>query len=212
MIPSGANARKSRSGSPSTGEPDYLVVGRLRRPHGLRGELLMDIETEFPERLRPGAPVYLGPRHTKTVIGSARAVSGGMLVKLDDIDTRDAAGQHRNELVYVSAWDRPPLESGRFYHHQIVGCRVVDEQDHDIGRITEILQTGANDVYVVQGTAGGDELLLPAIDSVVLEIDPGSKLVRVRVPEVFDGTTTTPAGGGSGSISGRNGEQQDERA
>jgi 16S rRNA processing protein RimM len=184
----GTNARKSRSGSPSTGEPDYLVVGRLRRPHGLRGEMLMELETDFPERLRAGATVYLGPRHAPAVIGSSRGVSGGLLVRLNDIDTRDAAGQHRNEIVYVAASDRPPLENGRYYHHQIVGCRVVDEHDLAIGRVTEILQTGANDVYVVQRSPGGEELLLPAIDTVVLQIDAESRVIRVRLPEVFDGS------------------------
>ena len=202
MIPPGTNARKSRSGSPSTGEPDYLVVGRLRRPHGLHGELLMELETDFPERLRTGATVYLGRSRTPAVIDDTRAVRGGMLLKLNDIDTRDAASRHRNEVVYVAAWDRPPLEGGKYYHHQVVGCRVVDERDRDIGRITEILRTGANDVYVVQGDSGGEELLLPAIDSVVLGIDPQSKLVRVRVPEVFDGTSTVTAGEGANRVSG----------
>jgi 16S rRNA processing protein RimM len=200
MTRPGTNARKSHSGSPSTGEPDYLVVGRLRRPHGLRGELLMDIETDFPERLRAGVTVFLGRRHTRAVIGSTRAVSGGMLVKLQHVDSPDAAGQHRNETVYVAASDRPPLEDGKFYHHQVVGCRVVDEQDHDIGRISEILQTGANDVYVVQRSSGGQELLLPAIDSVVLQIDPESKLVRVRVPEVFGESATQAADGAASNV------------
>jgi len=158
----------------------------------------MDVQTDFPERLRAGATVYLGRHHRRAVIGGARAVSGGMLVKLDAVDTRDAASQHRNEIVYVAAGDRPPLEAGRYYHHQVVGCTAVDEQDRAIGRITEILQTGANDVYVVKPGAGKEELLLPAIDSVVLQIDPESKLVRVRIPEVFGGTTT--AGEGSASI------------
>jgi 16S rRNA processing protein RimM len=157
----------------------------MRRPHGLRGELLMDVETDFPERLRSGSTIFLGRTHKPMLIESIRAAQSGMLVKLGEVDTPEAAAQHRNETVFVAAKNRPALAEGTYYHHQVIGSRVVDEQDRTVGHITEILQTGANDVYVVRELSGS-ELLLPAIDSVILEIEPDHRRIRVRLPEFFD--------------------------
>jgi 16S rRNA processing protein RimM len=84
--------------------------------------------------------------------------------------------------VYVSAADRPPLPEGHFYHHELLGLEVVDEDGALLGQLSEILQTGANDVYVVKAAQRG-ELLLPAIESVVVRIDVAGHRIQVRVPD-----------------------------
>jgi 16S rRNA processing protein RimM len=145
----------------------------------------MDVETDFPERLRAGATVFVGRARKPAVIESARLVPGGMLLKLDEVDTAETAAQYRNETVYVASGNRPALPKGTFYHHEVIGSRVVDDEEQPVGRVSEILVTGANDVYVVKTVSGG-ELLLPAIDSVILEVDPPRKLIRVHVPEFFE--------------------------
>lgn len=157
------------SGSP-TGEPVYLTVGFLRRPHGVRGELLMDIHTEFPERLRAGAVVYLGGDHAPAKLTLARRHGNSMLVAFQGLTSPEAAGRWRNTWVYVAAADLPPLPDGKAYLHQILGLRVVTDEGHALGRLVEVLETGANKVYVVK-TAEGREILLPAIDEVILAID-----------------------------------------
>ena len=184
MIASGKNRRKLRSGSPATGEPEYLVVGILRRTHGLGGEMMMEVLTDFPDRLQPGAKVLLGREHQPAVIDSSRMLSRGMLVKFRGIATSESAARFRGQQVLVTAADRPALRDGSHYHHELLGSEVVNEDGHAVGRLVEILQTGANDVYVVQQPAG-QELLLPAITSVILEVDPERRLVRVRLPEVL---------------------------
>jgi 16S rRNA processing protein RimM len=184
MMPSGKKRRKLRSGSPATGEPEYLVVGLLRRAHGLRGEMLMEVITDFPERLQTNVPVFLGQQHRAAVIESGRALGRGMLVKLRGIETSDAADALRGQQVFVTSEGRAPLQGGQYYHHQLLGSNVVDEHDHPLGRLIEILQTGANDVYVVE-QAGGKELLLPAITSVILDVDVEQRLMRVRLPAVL---------------------------
>jgi 16S rRNA processing protein RimM len=73
------------------------------------------------------------------------------------------------------------LPAGTFYHHELLGLKIIDDQDVLLGHLNEILLTGANDVYVVQ-TPEGKELLLPVIDSVVLGIDVVARTIRVRVP------------------------------
>jgi 16S rRNA processing protein RimM len=84
--------------------------------------------------------------------------------------------------VLVLAAGRPSLLKGHFYHHQLVGCEVVSETDEVLGTLTEILKTGANDVFVVRKPAGG-ELLLPAVSSVILQLEPARRLIRVRIPD-----------------------------
>ena len=169
------------SGSP-TGEPVYLTVGFIRRPHGVNGELVMDIHTDFPERLRAGSKVFLGEEHKPIKLASARAHGTALLVSFRGVDTPEAAGLLRNTWVYVSAADRPPLPEGKVYQHQIFGLRVVTDDGRELGTLSEILETGANDVYVVKAT-DGKEVLLPAIPDVILGIDLPNNEIKVHVLE-----------------------------
>jgi 16S rRNA processing protein RimM len=170
---------KKASGSPD-GEPVYLVVGFLRRPHGLRGEIIMDLHTDFPERLRSGRKLFVGEEHKSMTLTSTRPHAKGMLVKLKDVETPEEAGQLRNQWVYVKAADMPALPEGQIYQHELFGFKVVDETDNLLGELVEIIETGANDVYVVKDEAG-KEILLPAIPSVILNLDPARRLLRVHL-------------------------------
>ncbi len=172
----------SRPVKPSSpqGEPLYLTVGYLRRAHGLRGEILMDVYTEFPERLRPGVIVYLGEEHQPMEIASVRPHRQALLIAFQGIHTPEDAGRWRNTWVYVTAADRPPLPAGQFYVHQVLGLRVVTEQGHLLGTLAEVLETGANKVYVVIAE-DGQEILLPAIEQVIREIDLHQGEIRVHL-------------------------------
>ena len=169
------------SGSP-TGESVFLIVGFIRRPHGVRGEMIMDVHTDFPERLRPGTKVYVGEEHKPMTIASARPHGTGMLIGLRGLTTPELAGQLRNTWVYVPAKDRPPLPDGKLYQHQILGLRVVTDAGEELGKLTDIIATGANDVYVVTGS-DGKEVLLPAIPDVVLGYDLPSGEIKVHLIE-----------------------------
>lgn len=168
-------------GSPD-GEPVYLTVGFIRRPHGLQGEMIMDLHTDFPERMKSGRKLLVGEQYKSMTLASARPHQKGMLVKFKGIETPEEAGQYRNQWVYVRAKDAPRLPEGQVYQHQLFGFQVVDENDHLLGELVEILETGANNVYVVKDETGR-ELLLPAIPSVVLNIDPERRVMRVHVLE-----------------------------
>jgi 16S rRNA processing protein RimM len=178
--------RNTGSGSPSTGEPEYLVVGFLRRPHGLHGEMVMEIHTDFPERLKPSLPVYIGDSYQKAVITGTRVHNEGLLIKFEGVETPEQAGRLRNQPVYVTAADRPVLPAGQYYHHELIGFAVVDEKQESIGTLIEIMQTGANDVYVVR-KPDGREVLLPVISSVILAIEAGKRQICVRpIPGLLD--------------------------
>lgn len=172
---------KNASGSPD-GEPVYLTVGFLRRPHGVQGEIILDLHTDFPERLKSGRKLFLGEEHKPVTLVSARPHAKGMLIKFKGVETPEDVGQFRNQWVYVKASDVPPLPEGQLYQHELFGFAVVDESDNLLGELVEILETGANDVYVVRDT-NGREILLPAIPSVILELDPARRLIRVHLLE-----------------------------
>jgi 16S rRNA processing protein RimM len=168
------------TGSPTVGEPEYLVVGFLRRPHGIRGEMLMDVHTDFPERLKTGKTVFVGDEYQPMVIASLRAHAAGMLVRFRGVRSPEDAGLYRNTWVYVPTADRPTLPAGEYYHHQLVGLNVFTDEGRELGVLVDVLETGANDVYVVRA-ADGTETLLPAIPPVVLEVRLADRQMRVHL-------------------------------
>lgn len=178
----------AETGSPPVGEPEYLVIGFLRRPHGVKGEILMDIHTDFPERLRPGVTLFVGEEHLPMQLAGCRPHQTGLLVRFRGLETPEQAGQYRNTWVYVRTADRPPLPKGEYYHHQLLGLNVVADDDRPLGVLVDILETGANDVYVVRD-ADGRETLLPAIPAVILDIRPVDRFMRVHL---LDGLTDSP--------------------
>ncbi len=170
---------KNLSGSP-IGEPLYLSVGFLRRPHGLAGEIIMDLHTDFPERMKSGRKLFVGEEYQPMTLISVRPHQAGLLVKFKDVETPEDAGKYRNQWVFIKAKDAPPLPDGQIYQYELIGFKVVDENENPLGTLVEILETGANDVYVVKNDAG-KEILLPAIPSVILDLDTDRQLIRVHV-------------------------------
>lgn len=173
--------KATSSGSPS-GEPVYLVVGFLRRPHGVSGEIIMDVLTEFSERLKAGKRLFVGEKRQAVTLANSRGHANGMLVKFKGFNTPEEIGQFRNQQVYVKMTDEPALPEGKYYHHQLLGLQVMDENNNLLGELTEIIMTGANDVYVVTDAAGRD-LLLPAIPPVIREVNLGRRLMKVHLLE-----------------------------
>jgi len=179
-MPSQKLSSRTGSGSPSAGEPDYLAIGHLRRPHGVHGEMVMEVHTDFPERIKSGMKVFVGESHDAMVIDGARFHNEGLIVKFQGVETPEDIGRYRNLWVYVASADRPPLPEGQYYFHELIGLQVVDDKDQAIGELTEVIETGANNVYVVT-RVDGSEVLLPAIPSVILDVETGRRLMRVHL-------------------------------
>ena len=163
------------------GEVSYLVIGRIVAPRGIHGELRIAIETEDPERFLLLSQVHLGEEHALFKVTRARLFRRQAHLQLDGIPSREAAEAWRGAYVFVHIDDALPLGEDEYYHHQIRGLRVISVQGETLGEVTEILSTGANDVYVVRGA--GPELLLPAIEGVVERVDLDERIMVVRVPE-----------------------------
>jgi 16S rRNA processing protein RimM len=178
-VPSEQPEKDPMSGSPTPGEPLFLAVGKLRRSHGIGGEILMDVLTDFPQRLRVGKTVFLGDEHAPYEISNVRSQDRALLMSFVGINDSDEASLLRNKIVYIQADSLPILPEGEYYHHQLLGMAVLDENHTPLGFLTDILETGANDVYVVTDP-DGKETLLPAIESVILEIDLQRREMRVK--------------------------------
>lgn len=169
----------------SSEQPPFLVLGRVLRPHGIRGELRMEILTAYPERIVAGKRLYIGPdtKQPSTAVvytvNRARKHQHYLIIQVEGIDDRNAAEFLRDQYVMVTPDEAVPLEEGEFYLFQLIGLSVYTDTDELLGELTEVIETGANDVYVVHGARG--EVLLPAIDECILDIDFDKQTMTVHL-------------------------------
>jgi len=147
--------------------PEFLIVGYILAPWGLRGEVKVEVVTDFPERFAPQKVVYLNTRPLE--IESCRPHKQHLVVKLATIDSVEDAEKLRGQDLTIPRSELYPLPEGQYYTFQIIGLKVVTTEGKLLGRITEIMTTGSNDVYIVEGKRG--EILIPAIEDVVKSID-----------------------------------------
>lgn len=149
-------------------KPEFLVIGRVAGTFGVHGELKVEIESDYPERFKTLHAVFVGGR--PYVAEGARLHGRHALVKLKGIDTpEDAATLNRLDMSVALA-DAVKLEPGQHFVYEIEGLDVETVAGEPLGRVAEVLKTGANDVYVVRNDAG-DEILLPAIPQVIRQVD-----------------------------------------
>lgn len=167
--------------------PDYLVIGEILRPHGVIGELRTRVLTQHPEHLQELDSVYLAkdpesPKVTQYAVEKVRMHQGYALFKFKGINDRDAADKLRQLFVMVATQDAVPLEEGEFYLYQLIGLNVQTEDGQILGKLTEVLETGANDVYIVESPHYG-EVLIPATDETILETDIEAGFITVKLPD-----------------------------
>lgn len=173
---------KEQAGASEWTPPAFLLVGILRRPHGVRGEIIMSVMTDFPERLTPGVTLFRGPDRTPMTIRSLRHHNSGVLVSFEGWDSREAVGAFRNHEMFVRSDDRPALPEGEHYLHEIMGLTVITDEGQTLGIVADWIETGANGVFVVRPPEGKD-ILLPDIDQVVLNIDVENQQITVHLIE-----------------------------
>ncbi len=147
--------------------PEFLIVGYILAPWGIRGEVKVEVVTDFPERFTPRKVVYLNARPLE--IESCRPHKQHLVVKLATIDSVEDAEKLRGQDLTIPRSELYPLPAGQYYTFQIIGLKVVTTEGQTVGRVTDIMKTGSNDVYIVEGKRG--EILIPAIEDVVKSID-----------------------------------------
>jgi 16S rRNA processing protein RimM len=163
---------------------DLIVVAEVVRPHGVRGAVRVVPVTDFPDRLLrlEEAVVVHGAETMPVRVERARRDGTGVLMKFSGIDTPQAAAGLRGATVQVPASQAPPLPPGQYYVFQVIGLEVRAPDGARLGEVVDVLRTGSNDVYVVRSAAGPD-VLIPAVDTFVQQIDIAAGRVVARLPE-----------------------------
>jgi 16S rRNA processing protein RimM len=163
----------------------YLAIGNIVGVHGIRGEVKVEVLTDYPERFNPGSTVYLGAATQGAArpaqIEAARAHKQAMLVKFAGVADRNGAEQLRGLLLMIPEAQAMPLGADENYIHDLIGLTVETTSGRVLGKLTEILATGANDVYAVSGPDG--EILLPALREVVVRVDVPAGRMVVELPQ-----------------------------
>ncbi len=167
-------------------QPKYLLIGEILRPHGVRGELRMRVLTDDPVNLTQLDSIHLGdspndaaPRQFQ--LKGLRFNKSYALLSLDGCRSRNDAEIFRDKKVFIRIDQATPLGDGEYFLFELIGLRVVADQ-MEIGRVKEVLQTGANDVYVVDGAEYG-EVLIPAHDETILNIDFDGSVITMLLPD-----------------------------
>lgn len=165
-------------------ERGYVAIGKFRRTHGVVGDIVFEIYTDFPERIEPGVHVFVGDELVDKTITTVRPHQTGFIVHLDGYANPEEATALTNQVAFLPIDQLPPLPEDEYYQHELLGLTIVDVDGAELGVLEEILETGANDVFLVRDKSG-NELLLPDIDSVVLEIQPKQRKIVVQPPEWY---------------------------
>ena len=157
-----------------------VVVGKVLAARGLAGQLKIETLSDFPGRFAPGGYLFL--EGTSYLIRKAAKLSDSSLaIKLEGIDSREDAQKLLGLELTVPRDMVPPPPDGSYYHFQLIDMEVYTVSGEHLGAVTEIIEAGPNDVYVV--TKDGREVLVPALEGVVLDVDVESARMTVDLPE-----------------------------
>lgn len=184
-MPEMAELYQDTAGSIGPVEPAYVLIGRLQKSHGVRGEITLRVFSDFPERIRRGKTIYIGADFQTCKITGTRWKNDLLLLKLEGFDSPESVRELVGKEIFSAVKDLPSLSEGRYYHHQLIGMRVF-EGEEDLGVLAAIMETGANEVYIIDQD-DGQELLIPAIPEVILKVDLEQKRLEVRLLEGLRG-------------------------
>jgi 16S rRNA processing protein RimM len=162
-----------------------VVIGEITRAHGLHGEMRVTPLTDRPERFADVTECVLwdqarDTREQRRVTGTRRQ-GAAVLLSLAGCSTVEAASALVGRLVALPETEALPLEPGQFYPWQLEGCRVLTEDGREVGRVTRIEQSAAQDLWVVSD--GSRERLIPAVAEIVLDVDVAAGRVVIRPPD-----------------------------
>ena len=158
----------------------YRAIGLIERPRGLKGEIKARPLTDFPERFEPGARVFISG--LSRTVARSNWQKGRVYLYIEGVADRDSAESLRGELIEIPEDERPRTNEAFWYIDEIEGLSVVSVGGDQMGTIREVLQTGANDVYIVDRGTRRD-LLVPALRDVVVGVDVEAGTMTVDLPD-----------------------------
>ncbi len=177
---------KSSNPEASVGDDssETILVGSVIRPHGLRGEVKIQVYSDVSDRFQPGAELLLrfaGRPPQSVRIASFRPSRGGGVIGFEGWLGRDRAEALRGARLEVARQDVPQAPEGLYYHFDLVGCACVDTELGDLGRVTGILEDGGGVLLEVENQA--ETLLIPFVEAFLEEVDIDRQRIRCRLPD-----------------------------
>ena len=159
-----------------------VVIGKISAPHGVRGEVRIVPLTDFPERFENLKTVFLED-DSKMELESVKFSNKFIIAKFKNINSRNDIEIFNGKLLMLNCSVLLSLFDGEYYNFDIIGLEVIDDKGSKLGKITEVLKTGSNDVYVVEGKK---QILVPALKKVVKEINLVDGFMKVELLEELD--------------------------
>ncbi|MGI5921661.1 MAG: ribosome maturation factor RimM [Syntrophomonadaceae bacterium] len=161
---------------------DLISIGKISGTHGYNGVIKVLPLTDFPERFNKLKKVKVTKANTvkELTIDYVKPYKTMLLIKFTEINTKEDAQLYNNALLQVEPKDVYELPAGYYYHFQLLGMNVFDTEIGLIGKIKEILETGSNDVYVVDSPQYG-EVLIPALKEVIIDVNVDRKEMQVKL-------------------------------
>jgi len=185
------NSHPDSTHTPASSEPrptdeEWVVVGEFVGPFGIHGEVKLRPLTDFPERFERTSTIYVGDKRVPYRVEQAHMHKQLVLLRLAGIADVDAAEQLRGEQVWIRATELTPLQEDQFYLHDVVGLRVRHVNGQPLGVVTDVVSTGASELFVIRDPQG-KEVLLPVVKSFVKQIDLAQGVILVDpIPGLFD--------------------------
>lgn len=163
---------------------DFFRVGVIANTHGIRGEVKVFPTTDDINRFKKLKKVILDTKKEKLELEvvSCKFFKNMAILKFKDIDNINDIEKYKGMDLLVSRENAIPLEEDEYYIADLIDLKVIDEDDNEIGVLYDVMQTGANDVYVVNMN-NGKELLLPNIDECILDVNIKDGYIRVHILE-----------------------------
>ncbi len=167
--------------------PHYLLLGEILRPHGVLGEVRVRLLTDYPERMKKLKTAYLGndpekPNATPIDLESVRHTQDYALVKFSESHSRNDAEAYRGLYLMIDFDNAIPLDNDEYYSYELIGLTVKTVQGDEIGTVTDIMETGANDVLIVKSEVLG-QVLLPAHSQTMVDINFDEGIITMDLPE-----------------------------
>lgn len=168
-------------------KPEYLMIGEITKPQGVRGELKVRPVTHDPYRFEGMTEAYMkrGDEYLRVRLTVNRVTGDAAFISLDGVEDREQAEKLRGTFLYIDRAHAIELTEDETFLCDLVGLRGVDDEGREIGMLADVLQPGGNDVYIFKGPRG--DVLVPALKSVVKKVDLETgvmTLIAARMAEV----------------------------
>ena len=157
-------------------EPEYITIGTILSPSGIKGKMKVDINTDFPERFSPSSEVYINRQ--PVTIESVEWHKGRVIIKVSAVNSVEDARKMQGQLVEIHRSQLYVLPKGQYYHFELIGLEARTTEGEVLGEVIDIMATPGNDTYIVNGPRG--EILIPATEDVVKSIDLDEGLLVIE--------------------------------